>query len=88
MTVGAAPPNELEARLAALLGQDAFSAVATEIVRGYGPGILGYLGTMLRDEDAAREAFSEFAEELWRALPRFARRRNRTGRRLNGSISP
>lgn len=74
MTASAATPSELEARLAVLLEQGALGAAATEIVRGYGPGILGYLSTMLRDDDAAHEAFSMFAEELWRALPRYGRR--------------
>lgn len=69
-----APPSELEGRLTALLGQGALAEAATEIVRGYGPSILGYLATVLRDEDAARDAFSAFGEELWRALPRFAGR--------------
>jgi RNA polymerase sigma-70 factor (ECF subfamily) len=41
-------------------------------VQAYGPGILGYLATLLRDDEAAREAFSEFGEELWKSLPRFA----------------
>jgi len=74
MTASAVPPTELELRLRALLDQGALAAAATAIVRDYGPGILGYIAAILRDDDAAREAFSEFGEQLWRALPRFARR--------------
>lgn len=51
-----------------------FDAAASAIVRGYGPGILGYLATLLGDADVARDAFSEFAEELWRSLPRYGGR--------------
>lgn len=65
---------ELEANLAALLGQGALTDVATLIVERYGPGILGYLAAVLQDDQAAREVFSEFGEELWKALPRFAGR--------------
>lgn len=49
-----------------------FDAAASAIVRAYGPGILGYLATLLGDADVARDAFSEFAEQLWRSLPRYA----------------
>lgn len=63
---------ELEARLTALLAAGDHGAVATAIVREYGPGILGYLAATLRDDEAARDAFSEAAEELWKSLPRFA----------------
>lgn len=48
--------------------------LAEAVVRDHGPGILGFLATLLRDDDAAREVFSEFGEELWRAMPRFERR--------------
>jgi len=68
------PSSELERRLEALIDGGALADAATEVIRGYGPGILGYLGALLREDEAAREAFSEFAEELWKALPRFARK--------------
>jgi RNA polymerase sigma-70 factor (ECF subfamily) len=74
MDISRAPPAEIEARLEALIGRGALAEAATAIVRSYGPGILGYLAALLRDDDAAREAFSEFAEELWRSLPRFAKK--------------
>ena len=66
--------ESLEGRLAALLEQGDLSEAATLIVRSYGPGILGYLGTLLHDDEEVREAFSTFGEELWKALPRFERR--------------
>lgn len=62
----------LEERLAGLLARGDLVGVATAVVRGYGPGILGFLAALLRDPAAARDAFSDFGEALWRALPRFA----------------
>lgn len=73
----AEPPDaasEFEVRVLASLDAGALADAATSIVNGYGPGILGYLGAMLRDDQAARDAFSEFGEQLWRALPSFERR--------------
>jgi len=74
MDVSGPPPTELEGRLEALIAGGALAEAATAVIRGYGPGILGYLATLLREDEAAREAFSEFAEELWKALPRFAKK--------------
>lgn len=42
---------------------------ATEVLRAFGPKILGYLQAVLRDEADAADAFSVFAEHLWRGLP-------------------
>jgi RNA polymerase sigma-70 factor (ECF subfamily) len=44
---------------------------ATLALREYGPQVMGYLRALLRDRSAAEEAFSEFAEDVWRALPGF-----------------
>jgi RNA polymerase sigma-70 factor (ECF subfamily) len=41
---------------------------ATLALRLYGPKILGYLKVVLRDEADAADAFSVFAENLWRGL--------------------
>jgi RNA polymerase sigma-70 factor (ECF subfamily) len=46
-------------------------AAATEAIRGLGPQVLRYLRSMLRDEDAARDAFSQFAENLWKGIASF-----------------
>jgi RNA polymerase sigma-70 factor (ECF subfamily) len=62
--------DDLEARLTALLELGEFNQAATVAIEGYGPAVLGYLGTML-DEDEAQDAFSLFAEALWRGLPTF-----------------
>jgi RNA polymerase sigma-70 factor (ECF subfamily) len=41
---------------------------ATLALREYGPKILGYLQVVLRDEADAADAFSVFAENLWKGL--------------------
>lgn len=41
---------------------------ATEALRAFGPKILGYLQAVLKDEADAADAFSIFAEHLWRGL--------------------
>ncbi len=37
----------------------------------YGPGILGYLESVLGDPDDARDVFQTFAEDLWDWLPSY-----------------
>lgn len=44
---------------------------ATLLVRSYGPEIYGFLVAHLRDETAADDVFSSFAEDLWRGLSGF-----------------
>jgi RNA polymerase sigma-70 factor (ECF subfamily) len=48
-------------------------AAASLIVRQLGPEILGYLLSIVRDDDAAKEVFARFCERLWKALPAFRR---------------
>ncbi len=38
---------------------------------GYGPGVLGYLESVLGDADDARDVFQQFAEDLWEWLPAY-----------------
>ena len=44
---------------------------ATKAVEGYGPEVLGFLVTLLRDENSANEVFSQTCEDLWKGLERF-----------------
>lgn len=60
---------ETEAREGLAAGD--LKRVATLLVRGYGPEIYGFLVVHLRDETAAADVFSAFAEDLWRGLPGF-----------------
>lgn len=63
----------LEDRVSAELDRGAFSQAAAEVIRGYGPQILGYLCAVLRDPGAADEAFSQFSEDLWKGIEGFRR---------------
>lgn len=47
------------------------AGAATEAIRTLGPEILGFLRSVLRDEADASDAFSLFAEWVWRGLPEF-----------------
>jgi RNA polymerase sigma-70 factor (ECF subfamily) len=46
-------------------------AAATEAIRALGPQVLSYLRGLVRDEGDATEAFSGWAEAVWRGLPAF-----------------
>lgn len=58
----------IEARVQELLAAGDAHGAATEAMRGLGPKVLGYLRTILRDEADAGDAFSAFAENLWRGI--------------------
>ncbi len=65
------PPVTIEERIKELLAAGDHRGAATEALRAFGPKILGYLQALLRDEADASDAFSVFAEHLWRGLPGF-----------------
>jgi RNA polymerase sigma-70 factor (ECF subfamily) len=58
----------VEARVQALLASGNLRGAATEAIQGYGPKVLGYLRSILRDDADASDAFSHFAEDLWRGI--------------------
>ncbi len=60
-----------EDRIDALLAAGDLRGAAGEAVRALGPRILGYLHAVLRDDADAAEAFSAFAESLWRGIAGF-----------------
>jgi RNA polymerase sigma-70 factor (ECF subfamily) len=62
------PPGAAEDQVKQLLAAGDHRGAATLALREYGPKILGYLQVMLRDEADAADAFSVFAEHLWRGL--------------------
>jgi RNA polymerase sigma-70 factor (ECF subfamily) len=62
---------DLEQRLRSSIEAGDLRAAATAAVEGYGPEVLGFLVTLLRDEHDATEVFSQACEDLWAALPRF-----------------
>ena len=53
------------------LAEGAHDQAATELIRGYGRRILGYLRGVLRDEGLAGDAFSQFGENVWRGIGGF-----------------
>jgi RNA polymerase sigma-70 factor (ECF subfamily) len=61
----------LDERVRQLLAAGDPGAAATEAIRALGPQVLGYLRGLMRDEGDATEAFSRWAEDLWRGLPAF-----------------
>jgi RNA polymerase sigma-70 factor (ECF subfamily) len=65
------PREELEERLVKLLSARDYRAVATLGLRSYGPEIHGFLRASLSSADDPDEAFSEFAEAVWKSLPSF-----------------
>ncbi len=65
--------SRLEAEIGARLEEGDHAGAATCALRGYGPEILGYLASILRDAPAADEVFSTFCEDLWRGVPQFRR---------------
>lgn len=65
------PTVTIEERIRELLAAGDQRGAVTELLRTYGPRILGYLQALLRDEADASDAFSSFAEHAWRGLPAF-----------------
>ncbi len=66
----AAPRNDDDRAGALLAGGDLHGA-AEAVIRDYGPQILGYLSSVLRNDGDAADVFSQFTEDLWRGLPGF-----------------
>jgi len=61
---------DLELRIQEHLARGENDEAATAAIRGYGPSLLGFLCTLLPEDDA-RDVFSLFAEDLWRSLAGF-----------------
>lgn len=62
---------ELDGEVRARLAGGDVDGAAKLALEGLGPPILRYLRSMLRDEADAADAFSQWAESLWRGLPGF-----------------
>src|SRR5437867_3466399 len=61
----------LEDAIAERLGAGDLHGAATLGIKGYGPSILRYLAAVLKDLADTEEAWSRFAENLWKGLPAF-----------------
>ncbi len=58
-------------RALALLQAGNHRGAAEAILRDHGPGVMGYLLSVLRNEADASDVFSQFSLDLWRGLPGF-----------------
>lgn len=63
--------QETEQRIRSLWERAAYNEAAEIAIRAYGPEIMSYLAALAPDLTCAGDAFSAFAEDLWRALPGF-----------------
>jgi RNA polymerase sigma-70 factor (ECF subfamily) len=62
----------IETELKSLCAQKDYEGAATLLVRSYGPELFGFLVALHGNEAEASDSFSDFTENLWRGLPRFA----------------
>jgi RNA polymerase sigma-70 factor (ECF subfamily) len=62
---------ETEDEVRRLINAGDIDAATTCALRGYGPEVLGFLVAVAKNEDDARDAFSDFSEDLWRGLAGF-----------------
>jgi RNA polymerase sigma-70 factor (ECF subfamily) len=66
------PDNELiERRIREAFDAADHQRAATLAIEQYGPELLGFLVAGMRNPDDASEAFAQFGEAFWRALPSF-----------------
>jgi RNA polymerase sigma-70 factor, ECF subfamily len=63
---------EIEAAVRAACESSDFRAATTTALEAYGPEVLSFLIARLRSQSDGEEAFSMFAEDLWKGLPGFA----------------
>lgn len=61
----------LEAQVQALLAAKDQRGAASAVIEAFGPAILRYLRSVLRAEDDAADAHSQWAENVWHGLPTF-----------------
>jgi RNA polymerase sigma-70 factor (ECF subfamily) len=62
---------DVHERIQPLCRSGDFDTATTVILRELGPSVYHYLISRTRDEDVAAEAFSRFAEDLWRGMKKF-----------------
>jgi RNA polymerase sigma-70 factor (ECF subfamily) len=63
--------REAEEEVRRLLAKKDFRGAAVKAIRDLGPEVLRYLRAALRDEADVADAFSHWAEGLWRGMPSF-----------------
>ena len=62
---------DLEERIQALRQGGDLDGAATQAIEGYGPEVLGFLVTLMRGENDARDVFAQACEDVWRGLAGF-----------------
>jgi RNA polymerase sigma-70 factor (ECF subfamily) len=62
---------DVEAELAQLRAEGQLKATASLAIESYGPEVLSFLETMLRDHADAGDAFAQACEDVWKGLPQF-----------------
>src|SRR5690349_3694344 len=67
------PMDAVETRVLSLADAGEAEAAATAAIEGHGAAVFGYLRSILDDEDDARDAYAQWAEDLWKGLPGFRR---------------
>jgi RNA polymerase sigma-70 factor (ECF subfamily) len=67
----AVPTLDFDERVHGLIAGGGVGLASELVLRELGPAILRYVRSAVRDEELAADAFSEFAEDLWRGLPSF-----------------
>jgi RNA polymerase sigma-70 factor, ECF subfamily len=63
--------EELDRLVRERLATDGADGAATALIEALGPAILRYLRSMLRVEEDAADAFSQWSENVWTGLPSF-----------------
>lgn len=71
--------DDPQTHVLAMLADGALADATTLTIERYGPGVLGLLAHAVSDEDAAKDIFSVWCEDVWRGLPSFE---GRNGARL------
>lgn len=66
--------SNLDERVRSLCEASEYAQATTVALKELGPSVLRYIDARIRDDDLTAEAFSHFAEDLWRGLPKFAGR--------------
>jgi RNA polymerase sigma-70 factor (ECF subfamily) len=61
----------VDERIRALLESGNANAATTEVLRTYGPELLGFLSGVLGNDSGADEVFALVSERIWRFLPAF-----------------
>jgi RNA polymerase sigma-70 factor (ECF subfamily) len=64
-------PDRTEQAIRAAFDGGAHDQAATLAIELYGHEIFSFVGSQLREQHAASDAFSDFSELFWRTLPRF-----------------